>query len=217
MDKRRVGRWLNWTFILIAAPLMLFSHVPRALAFPHQARFGQTQVLSDTPISARFATTLARADALIKASPLAGGNLSRTVVLTDGGWRWRLLALTSSDTVAFRRAFSSALVFNRSNVASDRAAGGWRSLSGTIAHETAHLLAARRVGELATLSAPGWINEGLADVVAKESPLTDAQARRTRKRNPGARRLFYYDARRRVAAALAANGNSIQALYGMTP
>jgi hypothetical protein len=212
MDGRRIRRWVNRGALMLAAPLVLTIYVPQALAFPHRARFGTTEVLSEAPIPVTFPQVLARADVLVAASPVAGGDMHRTVVLTDGGWRWHVLAVTDPNAVGLRRPFSSALIFNRSDPASDRAAGGRRSLSGTIAHETAHLLIARRVGEIAALRAPAWLNEGLADVVARESPLTDTQAAEVRRSDPGARQLFYYDARRRAEAALKAKG-SVEALY----
>ena len=86
------------------------------------------------------------------------------------------------------------------------------SLSGVIAHETTHILVARRLGEWRALLLPAWKSEGYADYVARESSLGDADYARLSAN--GARRdaMFYYEARRRVAAALARNGGDVKAL-----
>lgn len=211
---KQMRRWINRATLAIVVPLATVIYVPAALAFPHYERFGSTEVWSDAPIPAAFPAVLARADALVLASPLAGGDATRKLFLTDGGWRWRVLALTNSGSFGLRRPLSSALLFNRSDVARDRIfnAGGDRRLSGVIAHETSHLLVARRIGELAAVRLPTWASEGLADVVARESRLSDAEAERGRRIDPDSRALAYYDARRRVARALMANGGAVDRL-----
>ncbi len=146
------------------------------------------------------------------------GPLDRSLFLTGGGWRWRLLAIQSPGAFAFRRPFSSAIVFNRSDigadrVTNDRAVGNTRTLSGVIAHETTHIMIANHLGEVRSAMVPTW-QEGYADHVARESSLTDANAERLRKTNPGTASLMYYDARRRVDATLRANGGSVDALFG---
>ncbi|MHA6722180.1 hypothetical protein [Sphingomonas sp. RS2018] len=203
--------------IVIGASLILITRVPAALAFPYRASIGATQILSDTPINHALGARLARADALVSAAGLEGAGVSRTLVLTDGGWRWRLLSLQSHDAFGLRRPFSATLVFNCSDVAADRiysnrAVGNVRSLSGVVAHETAHLLAARRIGEFAAMVQPGWKWEGFADHVAQESTLSAAQAGQLRRTDPSSKALFYFDARRRVAAELHRNP-SIDALF----
>lgn len=205
--------WINRTLVVAVLLLAGVTRVPEALAFPYRATVGTTQVWSERPITAALPGVLARADRLVAASPLAGGDASRRLFLTDGGWRWRLLALTEPGSYGLRRPWSAALILNRSDLARDRVGrDGGRSLSGTIAHETSHLLVARRIGELAALRLPTWVSEGLADHVASESRLSDAQAASMRKTNPGHRALAYYDARRRVAAALASPGGSVDRL-----
>ncbi|WP_375244857.1 hypothetical protein [Sphingomonas parapaucimobilis] len=137
-------------------------HVPAALAFPYRADFGGTTVLSEQPIDrAAMGQVLARADGLLAASPLYRPGLSRQVVLTDGGWRWDMLSIGARGSIAFRRPFAQALIFNRSSVAADRVTngaplGGVRTLSGTIAHEMTHRLVADHIGEWAALRLPAW-------------------------------------------------------------
>ncbi len=94
-----------------------------------------------------------------------------------------------------------------------RAVGGIRTLSGVIAHETTHIMIANHLGEVRSAMLPTWQQEGYADHVARESSLTDAEAARIRESDPRASALVYYDARRRVAAALSAKGGSVDAFF----
>ncbi|GAL99846.1 hypothetical protein [Sphingomonas parapaucimobilis] len=193
-------------------------HVPAALAFPYRADFGRTTVLSEQPIDrAAMGQVLARADGLLAASPLYRPGLSRQVVLTDGGWRWDMLSIGARGSIAFRRPFAQALIFNRSSVAADRVTngaplGGVRTLSGTIAHEMTHRLVADHIGEWAALRLPAWKREGYPDYVAQETSIRPQDEALIRERDPNARVLTYYEGRRRVAAELARNGGSVDAL-----
>lgn len=187
-------------------------YAPAALAFPHYAEIGTTKVYSTELILPVLEQRIARADRLLAQSPLYEPGLRRTIVLTDGGWRWRVMALGYSDAVALRRPFSSLLVFNRSDIATDRVSNAARSLSGTIAHESAHLLTARRFGELRLVRMPHWKREGYADYVAKEPSNAAGEEQRIRARWPDAPVLKYYDGRRRVAKALDVEGQTAEQL-----
>ncbi len=206
-------RWIV-AFLLLLAVAVVYA--PQLLAFPYKQRIGTVTVYAERPINPRIGSELARAEGLLRASPIYTGPLDRSLFLTGGGWRWRLLAIQSPGAFAFRRPFSSAIVFNRSDVAADRitngrAIGGTRTLSGVIAHETTHMMIANHLGELRSAMLPTWQQEGYADHVAGESSLTDAEAARLRKTDPGAPALVYYDARQRVAAVLSAKRGSVDA------
>ncbi len=187
-------------------------YAPAALAFPHYAEIGATKVYSTDPILPILEQRIARADRLLATSPLNEPGMRRTIVLTDGGWRWRVMAPGYWGTVAIRRPFSSLLIFNRSDVVADRVINSARTLSGTIAHESVHLLTARRFGELRLVRMPQWKREGYADYVAQE-PRNDAgQETAFRARSPDAPVLKYYEGRRRVAKALDEEGLSVEQL-----
>jgi hypothetical protein len=160
----------------LALVIVGILYTPAALAFPHVKRFGNTTVYSVAPIPAVMAERINRADALLAASPLAQPGLRRTLVLTDGGWRWRVLGAGNWNVIALRRPFSSVLLFNNSDVVADRVRngaprGGERTLSGTIAHESVYLLTARRYGEIRLARMPEWKREGYADYVAQETSI----------------------------------------------
>lgn len=197
---------------LVGSVTMLYA--PAALAFPHYAEIGTTKVYSTEPILPVLKQRIARADELLAQSPLYEPNFRRTLVLTDGGWRWRLMAFGHSDTIALRRPLSSVLLFNRSDVATDRMFTGARSLSGTIAHESVHLLTARRLGELRLARMPEWKREGYADYVAQEPSNSAGEEAATRARSPDAPVLRYYEARRRVTKALDEEGQTVEQLLG---
>jgi hypothetical protein len=203
--------------LFLVALLVTTTAAPQLLAWPYSAQIGRTLVYSEVPIPPQMRAVLARSDALVAASPLAEPGLERRLFLTRGGWRWDLLALTSSSAFALRRPFRDAIIVNASDVAADRVengapVGGARSLSGVIAHETTHILVADRLGESRAFMLPGWKSEGYADYVARESSLGDADYARLRANGASRPAMFYYEARRRVAAALSRNGGNVVAL-----
>lgn len=204
------------TGLSLAALIVIVTalYAPAALAFPHYAQIGTTTVYSSEPIPPLLEKRIARADRLLAKSPLYEPALPRTLVLTDGGWRWRVMALGYSDAVALRRPFSQLLIFNRSDIAADRVSNRMRSLSGTIAHESVHLLTARRFGELRLARMPRWKREGYADYVAQEPNTSADEEREIRERWPDAPVLKYYEARRRVAKALDGQGQTVEQLLG---
>ena len=161
---RRVFRWViggrtGLVALALVAVAALLIRVPAALAFPYRAQLGATVVLSEQPLDPAIGRVLTRADRLLARSPIDEPGLARQVVLTDGGWRWQVLALGQTGAMGLRRPFSNALIFNRSDLSRDRVTngrrvGGARRLSGAIAHETTHLLVARRIGEIAMARLP---------------------------------------------------------------
>jgi hypothetical protein len=203
--------------LFVVALLGTATAAPQLLAWPYSAEIGHTIVYSETPIPPQMRSVLARSDALVAGSPLAERGLDRRLFLTQGGWRWDLLALTTPGAFALRRPFRDAIIINASDVATDRVengapVGGVRSLSGVIAHETTHILVADHIGEWRAFMLPGWKSEGYADYVARESSLRDSDYARLRANGASRPAMFYYESRRRVAEALRRNGGDVEAL-----
>ena len=201
-----------------ALAFVLCLHFPEALAFPYHRKIGDTVVYSDTPIFAGMETVLARSDKLLQASPIFGPRYGRRIFLTDGGWRWRVLAFQTPGAFAQTRALSETIVVNRSDVARDevrngRPVAGERSLSGVIAHERTHGLIRARFGLLADALYPAWLREGYCDVVAGGGSLSDEEAARLKQSGASAPALLYYDGRKRVEAILRENGGSVDRLF----
>ncbi|MCW3849104.1 hypothetical protein OF829_17835 [Sphingomonas sp. LB-2] len=128
-----------------------------------------------------------------------------------------ILSLPNSrGAFAVTRPLSTSIVVNLSDIGRDTvlngaAMGGDRTLNGTIAHESAHLLIYRRYGIFAAVSYPRWAIEGYCDHVAGESSLSAAEAETLRRAGQTPSALIYYDARVRVDRALA-GGMSVDAL-----
>ena len=220
-----MGGWWRSRAMRIGQGIALFlvaligtaTAAPQLLAWPYSAEIGRTRIYSETPIPPQMRALLARSDALLARSPIKEPGLERSLFLTDGGWRWNVLALTSHGAFALRRPFRDAIIVNASDVAADRVengapVGGVRSLSGVIAHETTHVLVAHHLGELRAFLLPGWKSEGYADYVSNESSLSDGDYARLRANGASRPAMFYYEARRRVAAALRRNGGNVEAL-----
>jgi hypothetical protein len=216
MNRRRALRIATFAAVgAFVTPLI----APQVLAFPYHARSNGSEVWSETPLQQdQLDRVTARAAALVAASPLADrSGEPRRVFLTAGGWRWTWLALQSRDAFAVTRAVGGALLMNRSDLAGDRilnAYGRTRTLSGVLAHETCHGMERRRFGVLKSdVQAPEWLREGYCDYVAQESTLSDAEAAKLKAEGRTSPALPYYEGRRRIAAALAANGGNVDALF----
>jgi len=108
----------------VAALLGTATAAPQLLAWPYSAEIGHTRIYSETPIPPAMRAVLARSDVLVARSPLAEPGLRRSLFLSQGGWRWDLLALTSRGAFAFRRPFRDAIIVNASDVAADRVENG---------------------------------------------------------------------------------------------
>ena len=212
-----------WTIIGVsggAACLYLIASLfhPPLLLFPHTRMVGGTPVFSEHPIPDGIETVIARADALVRTSPLFTPEaLKRPVYLTDGGLRWRLLTLNST-ALAISRPPTETIVVNRSHIGTDQV---WnsvdsypaRDLSGVIAHERTHTLIRRRFGLIGSRLYPTWVVEGYCDHVSGAGSMSDETAARLvaeGRRTPG---LFYYESRKRVDRELRANGGSVDRLF----
>lgn len=216
---KRVRRMLNLTFGILGALLITSAIAPEVLAFPYEQTIGDTTVYSEARVPASMPQLLARSDALLRKSAIYGPGYGRRIFLTDGGWRWHVLALQTAGAFAFSRPLGEPILVNRSDPARDlvfngAAVAGTRSLSGVIAHERTHGLIRARYGLLADMTYPAWLREGYCDVVAGGGSLSDAEASRLKARQESVPALLYYDGRKRVEALLKANGGSVDALFG---
>lgn len=200
------GSRRQWLILVAFVPLAAIITAPQVLAFPHLAQVGAWTIRSEAPIPSGITTVIGRAEALLAASPINRPQ-PRSLFLTNGGWRWSVLALQSAGAFGLTRPINEAIIINRNNVAADlvfnnRAIGSRRTLSGTVAHEAAHGLLRQRYGVLGTLLMPNWQVEGYCDHVAQESALDDATARLLIAASEDHPALVYWQGRKRVAALL---------------
>ena len=215
---RHRRRWRGLAFAALLVPATAFAS-PRVLMFPERTPIGDTVIYSVSPVDRiAMAQVLLRADELAREGPLGNVKVGRRVFLTDGGWRWKLLSAGGGGTFGFTRPISDivddAVVLNRANIARDEirghsGIGGRRTLSGTTAHERAHIAARQRYGAIALVFTPAWLREGLSDVVAQESSLSADDVMKLEETGTRHPALLYYHGRRRVADELAQAGGDV--------
>lgn len=218
--KRRRG--LSLALGLPLALWMSALAAPQLLAFPHHAEIGTTRVYSETPFRPDdMHRILARSDTLTASTGRSDAAGTR-IFLTDGGWRWTILALTSRGAFAYTRPISTivsdAVIVNRADPAADMAVnghaiGGKRSLSGVIAHERTHIWTGRALGLVENALLPNWQREGYADYIAQETSLTAAEYARLKQSGDGHPAIPYYEGRQRIEALAKAKGGTIAAIF----
>jgi hypothetical protein len=197
---------------LVAVPATAMAR-PSLLPWGWHGQVGRFDVYAEAPPAPQLQGDLARSAALLGTSPIDDPAVRPTLYLTDGGWRWHLLALTQSGAFAITRSELGGTVVNRSDAAGDAvfARGYRRTLSGVVAHETVHVLQRGHLGLMGYARLPAWVKEGYADYVARESTLSDADVARLRAQGRDDPAIFYHDARLRVSDALA-HGESVDRL-----
>lgn len=178
---------------------------PGLTAWGWHGQVGRFDVYADAAPGPALTAEIGRAERLLAASPINDPNARPRLYLTDGGWRWRIYAIGQTQSFGITRPLIGDTFLNRSDIAHDAvfARGYRRTLSGTIAHETTHVMQRRRLGLVRYARLPAWIREGYADHVAQESTLSDADVARLRAQGRSDPAIFYHDARKRVEALLA--------------
>jgi hypothetical protein len=214
MDLRRVMRRIAY---VVVALLVVTRFTPAALAFPYVAQINGTTVRAEQPIdAAALARVVSHSDALVAASPLDTRESGGQVYLTNGGWRWHLLALNSAGAFGISFPVTETILINNADLARDRVTNGatiagQRTLSAVLAHERTHGLIRKRYGLLADARYPAWLREGYCDSVARESTLSDAQAEALLAKDESVPALAYHQGRKRVERELATS--SVDALF----
>ncbi|MCC6925443.1 hypothetical protein [Novosphingobium sp.] len=218
MTKRWRQGMLGIATLVAIAPFL----APEVLAFPYKQEFGADHVWSTAPIpTARMSAILTDANTRVAKSPLASGSEGRRIFLTDGGWRWRVLALQSHFAFGLTRALREDVILNRTDVQSDKVNNGLgdgrtRTITGVIAHEKCHGMERRHFGNFVDMTKPVWLREGYCDYVARESTLNADEVAAMKKSDPNNPALPYYEGRTRVTAILEANGGDVDELFAQT-
>jgi hypothetical protein len=178
--------------IKIAAALIVLTTLSyvAALAFPepffrYHLDYGRFSIYSTRPIDPAIRPLLDRANALLSRSEIENRAIRQRIFLCNSPAMFARFSPNMRLATARDYVFGNAFIAQcdiRANLAWNSAAawsdaqcayGRTRTLSGTIAHETTHTLAARHRGWLRSLVAmpPRWKEEGYADYVAQESPI----------------------------------------------
>lgn len=213
---------MNWTrqaiYAVIGACLLSPLAAPQLLAFPYSAQVGAHRVYSDSPIVPQVRTIVERADRVAARSPIALPRSAQPVFLTNGGWRWSVLTLTSRSAFAISRAPFETIIVNRSDLSNDEAfrpakVGGARSLTATLAHEMSHGAIRAHFGPFADFRYPAWLREGYCDYVAGGGSISDIEAKALMRDDPGHPALVYWRGRKRIESVLERSEGSIEALF----
>lgn len=212
-------RRLRWLFPAAVAVALVPVHVPALLLFPYKAEAAGFTVRSETPLPpAQLRPILDDAARRLARSPLAPAERHFNIYLTQGGWRWRWLALNAASSFAVTRSLTGNTVLNRSDLArgvvhAPRTVGAQRGLASDIAHESTHNLLYRHFGLWRTYGAPKWLVEGYCDHVAGESTLDQATVAQLEANGITHPAIDNYYARLRVERELAAVGGSVDRLF----
>ena len=208
--------------MVIGAPILLLASpllAPQLLAFPYRTETAIGTIWSEQPLDKTMLDTAARdVTARMASTPLASKAETRPIFVTEGGWRWTWLAVSSRGAFAFTRPLTRAVVVNATDpvsgeIRNGRDIGGTRALGSVLTHEFTHGLIRRRYGILTATHMPTWKVEGYCDHVAGGSTLSDADVAALMSAGRDHPALAYYHGRKRVEATLAANGGSVDALF----
>lgn len=211
-----IKRLLSWFAgalgVVLVAPIL----APPLLAAPYKERIGDHVVRSAVPITPRVRAAVIEADRRVAASPSAGYRASdQSIFLTAGGWRWTWLAGNAQGAMGLTRAVSDVIVLNRTE--GDKVFGGpgigEREIAGVIAHEMTHGSLRAHFGLTVDFTHPAELREGYCDWVAQESSLTDARAHELLRAGGGHPALIYWSGRKKVAAAMARPGMTVDRLF----
>ena len=93
---------------------------PKLLAFPYHAQIGDTLIWSEAPIAPHMKDILGRSDALLRKSGVYSDGYGKSIYLTSGGWRWKLISVRSSNGFAISKAFTENIIINQSDIATDK-------------------------------------------------------------------------------------------------
>ncbi|MEQ1547536.1 MAG: hypothetical protein ABL918_02685 [Chakrabartia sp.] len=215
--KSKAWRIINSVTAIIVLPFALIFVAPQLLAWPHKVVVGDTSVYAEAPISSEINRVLARSDALLRRSTIYSTGYGKQIFLTDGGWRWKLLAFRSSGAFGLSRPLGS-IIINRNSVRENWVnrgddIGGIRSLSSIIAHERTHGLIRTHFGLLSDLQVPTWKREGYCEYIAGETSLTATQVADLRRRGIDHPAIVYFEGQAKMQRLLDVEGQTVDAVF----
>lgn len=171
----KVLRRMSLALVAVGSAFAALLAFPDPL-FAHTRVSGTLTFRSDLPIDAVGADAVARdIRARLESSPFHIGEDRFNIYVTNMDWKRRLIFALTPDAGGFvivpltpRHAFLSGTDFpsGRLRAPSGRLLPPPRTLAYFGAHEIAHLLTARRSGQLRMLLMPDWVREGIADYAA---------------------------------------------------
>ena len=180
---KKTGRqWKSiYKIVSIVVPIAAFFYLillafPQAL-FAYSTEHGKFRVYSREVIGEEIVQVLNRAEAKLMMSPIYDGEARRDVYLTGSHGMYALLSHKAYRSFANSVPYIDNIIINKTDISADRVIlnrefSNTRSLSGVIAHETAHLFIRKRYGAISASLMPTWKNEGYCEYIAGDTTIT---------------------------------------------
>ena len=172
-----LGYKISSTLVAAVAIGYLFLITFPQVLLGNTVRHGSFVVYSrEAPDEAALAYVLDAAEQRLRTSPLYDAELPRRIYLTGSFGMYALFSNKAYGSFANSLPLIDNILVNKADLATDkvyipRSYHDSRSLSGVIAHETAHLFIRRRYGTLAATLMPRWKNEGYCEYIAGDSTI----------------------------------------------
>ena len=172
---RRIYKVSTTVMSVVAVAYLLLITFPQAL-FGYSADHGKFRVYSREPMAPEIQKVLDAAEERLRTSPIYDHEDRRDIYLTGGFGMYAFLSHKAYDAFANSVPFVDNVFINKADVAADRvfirrSYSNSRSLSGVIAHETAHLFIRKRYGTVSSIFLPTWKVEGYCEYVAGDSTI----------------------------------------------
>ena len=172
---RRIYKISTTVMSVVAVAYILLITFPQAL-FAYSADHGKFRVYSREPMGPEIENILDAAEERLRTSPIYDGEDRRDIYLTGSFGMYAFLSHTAYDAFANSVPFIGNVFISKTDVAADRvfirrSYSNSRSLSGVVAHETAHLFIRKRYGTVRSIFLPTWKVEGYCEYVAGDSTI----------------------------------------------
>ena len=185
MKGAKTGRWKRVYKIgstvaaVVGVGYLVLLMFPQAL-FAYSTEHGSFRVYSREPIGVEMGTVLDKAEEKLKGSGIYDAGVRRDIYLTGSHAMYAFLSHKAYRSFANSVPFIDNIIINKTDPRSDRvimnrastSGSNTRSLSGVIAHETAHLFIRKRYGTIAAALMPTWKNEGYCEYIAGDTTIT---------------------------------------------
>lgn len=177
------------TAITVAAVgYLLLLTFPQGL-FACSTEHGKFKVYSREPLGPEIVTVLDAAEDRLRTSPIYDAETPRHIFLTNGFKMYTFLSHKAYNSFANSVPWVNNVFINKTKIPADRvimnrAQNNSRSLSGVIAHETAHLFIRKRYGTASSILLPTWKVEGYCEYIARDSTITLDEGVRRWRANP---------------------------------
>jgi len=189
--RNRPYRVIRGLIVSLGTAYLLLLCFPQVL-FAHEVSYKNFTVHSREPLDQSVYAVLDRAETKLSASTIKNQAVKPQIFLINSHGLYKVMSLFLGGN-SFGKGFpvlpTNNIFINRSDLAKDLVfrkapADNQRSLSGVIAHETAHLLIRKRFGYWRNLTMPVWKKEGYSEYVAGGSTLDHETGVKLWKANP---------------------------------